>query len=41
MDQVLQSLHTQVTGLLSQHKADGVHEVGLAWEVENMNGVSE
>ena len=38
MDQVLQSLHTQVAGLLSQHKADGVHEVGLAWEGENMNG---
>lgn len=37
VDQVLQSLHTQVTGLLSQHKADGVHEVGLAWEVSELS----
>lgn len=31
MDQVLQGLHSQIAGLLCQHKADGVHKVGLSY----------
>lgn len=32
MDQILQSLHTQVTCLLCQHEADGIHKVGLSYK---------
>lgn len=30
MNQILQSLNTQVTGLFCQNKADGIHKVGLS-----------
>lgn len=30
MNEILQGLHTQVTGFLRQHKADGIHKVGLS-----------
>lgn len=37
MDQILQSLYTQVTGSFCQHEADGIHKIGFPCNIQSFS----